>query len=216
MSKYEHMGVKMNKEKVLKIIIIIAVIIVLIILGSLIYRNNKLKQEIDYLKYDNKDLQNKVLSQEEKIHSIELNMDEIDKFVNEQKERKKDEEDIYYKAVNSLDNTIFLTDFENYTPNNNEIQITEKKAKEIAQKGFEESKRIASEGTDDIDSETVKIEEVVANNYFTRYYHQGNEYYDKIKRKCYAVQRENDMGCGVTVYVDVTTGLIIAGRAFGD
>lgn len=132
-------------------------------------------------------------------------------------EEYKKENDPYYKAVSNLDNTIFLTDFENYVPNNNDIEITEKKAKEIAQKGFEESKiRIAREGTDDIDSETVKIEEVVANNYFTRYYYQGNEFYNNIKRNCYAIQRQNDMGCGVTIYVDVSTGLIIAGRAFGD
>ena len=117
---------------------------------------------------------------------------------------------------NSNEPQIQIRPFENYAPNNNDIKITEKKAKEIAQKGFDESKRIASEGTDNTDSETVKIEEVVANNYFTRYYYQGNEFYDNIKRKCYAIQRENDMGCGVTIYVDVTTGLIIAGRAFGD
>lgn len=206
----------MNKEKRLKVIVIIAVIIDLIIFGSLLYRNNTLKQEIAQLKYDYKELQNSVLQQEENISNIKSNVNEIVEFINGEKEQKKIESDPYYKSVNNLDNTIFLTDFENYAPNNNDIKITEKKAKEIAQKGFEESKRIASEGTDDIDSETVKIEEVVANNYFTRYYYQGNELYDKIKRNCYAIQRENDMGCGVTIYVDVTTGLIIAGRAFGD
>lgn len=207
----------MNKEKWLKIIIVIAVIIDLIVFGSLIYRNNRLKQEIANLKYDYKELQNSVLLQEENISNIKSNIDEIAEFINEEKEHKKIESDPYYKAVNNLDNTIFLTDFENYAPNDNDIKITEKKAKEIAQKGFEESKsRIAGEGADDIASETIKIEEVVANNYFTRYYYQGNESYDNIKRNCYAIQRENDMGCGVTVYIDVTTGLIIAGEAFGD
>ena len=95
------------------------------------------------------------------------------------KEQKKIEDDPYYKAVNNLDSTIFLTDFENYALDNNDIKITEKKQKRW-------------------------------------YYYQSNELYDKIKRKCYAIQRENDMGCGVTIYVDVTTGWIIAGRAFGD
>lgn len=207
----------MNKEKWLKIIIVIAVILDLIIFGSLLYRNNRLKQEIANLKYNYKELQDSVLQQESNITNIKSNVDEITKFINDEKEQKEIENDPYYKAVNSLDNTIFLTDFENYTPNNNDIKITEKKAKEIAQNGFEESKsRIAGEGTDDIASETIKIEEVIANNYFTRYYYQGNENYDNIKRNCYAIQRENDMGCGVTVYIDVTTGLIIAGRAFGD
>ena len=28
--------------------------------------------------------------------------------------------------------------------------------------------------------------------------------------------RENDMGCGSMVYIDVTTGLIIGGQCFGD
>lgn len=206
----------MNKEKMLKIIVAIVVIIDLIIFGSLLYRNNKLKQEITNLKYDYKELESKLLSQNESISNIKSNVDEIVEFMNKEKEPKKIESNLYYKAVNSLDNTIFLTDFENYSPNNNDIKITEKRAKEIAQKGFEESKRIASEGTDDVNSETIKIEEIVANNYFTRYYYQENEFYDKIKRKCYAIQRENDMGCGVTIYIDVTTGLIIAGRAFGD
>ena len=206
----------MNKEKMLKIIVAIVVIIDLIIFGSLLYRNNKLKQEITNLKYDYKELESKLLSQNESISNIKSNVDEIVEFMNKEKEPKKIESNLYYKAVNSLDNTIFLTDFENYSPNNNDIKITEKRAKEIAQKVFEESKRIASEGTDDVNSETIKIEEIVANNYFTRYYYQENEFYDKIKRKCYAIQRENDMGCGVTIYIDVTTGLIIAGRAFGD
>lgn len=206
----------MNKEKCLKIIVVIAVIIDFIIFGILLCNNNRLKKEISYLKYDYKELQDSIFSQKENVSNIKSKLDEIVEFVNNEKEQEKIESDPYYNAVNNLDNTIFLKDFANYTPNNNDIKITEKKAKEIAQKGFDESKRIASEGTDNTDSETVKIEEVVANNYFTRYYYQGNEFYDNIKRKCYAIQRENDMGCGVMIYVDVTTGLIIAGRAFGD
>lgn len=206
----------MNKERYLKIIVGMAIIIDLIIFGGLLYSNNRLKQEISNLKHDYKELQNSVLLQKENISNLKASVDETVEFVNKEKEQKKIEDDPYYKAVNNLDNTIFLIDFKNYAPDNNDIKIEERKAKEIAQKGFEESKRIASEGTDDINSETVKIEEVTANNYFTRYYYQGNETYDKIKRNCYAIQRENDMGCGVTIYVDVTTGLIIAGEAFGD
>ncbi len=207
----------MNKEKMLKIIIIIAIIVDLIIFGSLLYSNYNLKKEISYLKYSYKELQDNVSEQGGNISSIESKINEIAEFVNEAKEQKNLENDPYYDAINNLDNTIFLTDFENYTPDNNDIKITEKKARDIAQKGFEESKmRIASEGTEDINSETVQIEEVFANNYFTRYYSQRDETYNKIKRNCYAIQRQNNMGCGVTVYVDVTTGLIIAGRAFGD
>ena len=130
----------MNKEKMLKIIVAIVVIIDLIIFGSLLYRNNKLKQEITNLKYDYKELESKLLSQNESISNIKSNLDEIVEFMNKEKEPKKIESNLYYKAVNSLDNTIFLTDFENYSPNNNDIKITEKRAKEIAQKVFEESK----------------------------------------------------------------------------
>ena len=40
--------------------------------------------------------------------------------------------------------------------------------------------------------------------------------YKNIIRKCYIVRRENEMGNGIKIYVDVTTGLIIGGAAFGD
>lgn len=207
----------MKKEKIIKIIVVIALAIDLIIFGSLLYSNNKLKQEIAYLQNNYKELQNSVSVQRGDISNIKSKIDEMTELTDDLKEQKKIESDPYYEAIKKSDNTIFLIDFENYAPNNNDIKITEKRAREIAQKGFEESKsRIASEGTDDIDSETVKIEEVFANNYFTRYYYQGDQTYDKIKRNCYAIQRQNDMGCGVTIYVDTTTGLIIAGRAFGD
>lgn len=207
----------MNKEKSFQIIVGLAIIADLIFFVSLLYSNNKLRKEIAYLKHNNIELQDCFAQQSERITNIEVKINQvIEPCVNEIREQKKIESDPYYKAVNDSDNTIFLTDFEKYVPNSNDVKITEQEARKIAQKGFEESKRIASEGTDDISSETIKMEEVFANNYFTRYYYQGNEVYDKIKRNCYVVQRENDMGCGVTIYVDATTGLIIAGRAFGD
>lgn len=207
----------MNKEKILKIIVAIAIIIDLIIFGSLLYNNKQLKKEIAYLKYNYKELQDSVSAQRENVSYITSKIDEMAELLDDEKKQKMNESDPYYEAINNLDNTIFLTDFENYAPNDNDIKITEKEAKEIAQKGFEESKsRIAREGTDDVDSETIKIEEVVANNYFTRYYYQGNQTYDSIKRNCYAIQRQNGMGCGATIYVDATTGLIVGGRAFGD
>lgn len=207
----------MNKEKILKIIIVIALAIDLIIFGSLLYSNKKLKQEIAYLQNNYNELQNSVSVQGGDISNIKSKVDEMTGLTDDLKEQKKIESDPYYEAIKNLDNTIFLIDFENYAPDNNNIKITENEAKEIAQKGFEESKsRIAGEGTDDVDSETIKTEEVFANNYFTRYYYQGNQIYSDIKRNCYAIQRQNDNGCGVTIYVDITTGLIIGGRAFGD
>ena len=76
--------------------------------------------------------------------------------------------------------------------------------------------RIASEGVTDTVSESVVIDEVVANNFFTRKYNQGDKSYTNIKRKAYIFKKENYMGNGVNVYVDVNSGLIIGGRAFGD
>ena len=77
-------------------------------------------------------------------------------------------------------------------------------------------KRIAGEGADNKESEIVRIEEESPNNYFTRYINDGDEIYTNIKRKCYIISRENEMGNGVKIYVDATTGLIIGGGAFGD
>ena len=119
--------------------------------------------------------------------------------------------------VNSLDAKIFLTDFKNYSPNSNEIKVSEEKAKEIAENGFNESKsRIAGEGTEDTEKEYIKIKEVSPNSYFTRKYNEGTDVYTSIKRKAYVITKENSMGNGVSIYVDTDTGLIIGGEAFGD
>lgn len=124
-------------------------------------------------------------------------------------------EESHNQAIDNIDTTIFLQNFENYAPVNNEVRITETQAKEIAEKGFEET--IYSNGmrVNNVSSETIKVEEVCANNYFTRRYDEPDEVYTEIKRKCYIVQREDVMKCGVAIYVDVTTGLIIGGYAFG-
>ena len=66
------------------------------------------------------------------------------------------------------------------------------------------------------ENQTIRIEDVVANNFFTADHNLISKIYSNIKRKCYVFIRENDMGCGAMVYVDVTTGLIIGGQCFGD
>ena len=117
----------------------------------------------------------------------------------------------------NLDESVYLTDFENYNIDSNEVKISEERAKEIAEIGFQESAaRIAGEGIDDTESEYIEIREVSPNNYFTRKYSEATEVYTNIKRKAYVVTKENNMGNGVMIYVDVTTGLIIGGAAFGD
>ena len=55
-----------------------------------------------------------------------------------------------------------------------------------------------------------------ANNYFTSTYKEPREIYKNIKRNCFVVSRENEMGCGIKIYVDAQTGLIIGGEAYGD
>lgn len=207
----------MKDEKKYKIIIAIAVIIDLIIFGSLIYSNRNLKNEVNALSKKILDLESSLEKQGSQIYEadkkISNTISENDK-TEKQKEYESNPNNI---AVKNLDKNIFLTDFESYKPENNDIKISESKAKEIAQKGFEESKkRIAGEGADNNSSETVKIEQINANNYFTRLSDQSDEIYKEISRKCYVIQRENDIGNGISIYVDVSTGLIIGGQAYGD
>ena len=134
---------------------------------------------------------------------------------------KQDSEDViisnFNNSVDALDEKYFVKDPENYSVDSVEIKISESKAKEIAEQGFKESaSRIAGEGIDDTAEENIRIDEVYPNNYFTRKYREYDDIYNTHKRKCYVVTKANDMGNGVSVYVDVTTGLIIGGYAFGD
>ena len=207
----------MKKENLMKLFLIIAIIADLAIFGSLILSNMKLKDEIAYLKNENKDIQDKLLAQSGDIKNLENKYNENAEFIDGLKEQEKIKQDPFYEAISNLNNTVFLTDFDNYNPDSNEIKITEKEAKKIAQKGFDESKsRIAAEGVDNIASEkTILALGGILER--TRYYYQRNENYDNLKRKCYAItRRQSDLGNGITVYVDVTTGLIIGGMAFGD
>lgn len=139
----------------------------------------------------------------------------------EQKRQEEEQNDAsivrYNEMTENLDESIYLTDFENYNINSNEVKISEEKAKEIAEIGFQESAaRIAGEGVRDTEKEYIEIREVSPNNYFTCKYSEATKVYTNIKRKAYVVTKENNMGNGVMIYVDVTTGLIIGGSAFGD
>lgn len=150
----------------------------------MLYNQKQLKSEIRTLTSNINELDNIINNQRnENKEMLEKVNKVLDKTQKELDEKEKIENDIYYDAISRLDKTIFLTDFENYNPSDNDIKISENRAKQIAQIGFEESKRIAGEGTDNIESETLKIEEVTANNYFTRYYFQSDEVYNNIKRK---------------------------------
>ncbi len=126
-------------------------------------------------------------------------------------------EDKRNKMIENLEEKVFVLDIKNYAPDSDKIQISENKAKEIAQIGFTESAlRIAGEGTENKKSETIKVEEVYPNNYFTRKSREADYTNFAVKRTAYVITRTNDMGNGVSIFVDATTGLIIGGKAFGD
>ena len=130
-----------------------------------------------------------------------------------------DPEYINDQGVKNLDSTYFVTDPANYNPDDTGKQkiSSNDRVKQIAQIGFDESaKRIAGEGTENKESEIVSTETVSPNNYFTRLYSESDRVYTNIKRECFVVTRKNDLGCGVSIYIDSVTGLIIGGRAFGD
>ncbi len=121
------------------------------------------------------------------------------------------------KAVEELDPDYFVTDFENYEVKDEIKKFKEGEISQIAQIGFEESaKRIAGEGAENKDSETIEIEEIIPNNYFTRKYRESDEVYKDLKMTAYVVTRENDIGNGIKIYIDMATGLIVGGEAFGD
>ena len=141
----------------------------------------------------------------------------VDAKKEEEKKQRLEFERKYNEAINNLDKSVFLVDVDNYNPESNDIKISEEKAKEIAQKGFEESaRRISEEGASNKETERVQIREESPNNYFTRYIYDGDKIYMNKKRKCYVITRENDIGNGISILVDVTTGIIIGGYAFGD
>ena len=117
------------------------------------------------------------------------------------------------RVKNRLDK-IFLKDFKNYNPSSSEIKISQSDAEKIVEIGFEEAATVGEAGYKE--SQKVRVEEVIANNFFTMDHNCITELYQNIKRKCYVFTRENEMGCGAMVYVDVTTGLIIGGGCFGD
>lgn len=189
---------------------------------EIVKENNK-TEEISTEKINDEEIK------KENTNSEEINIDntivqndiaeEINKAytTDEQKNQRLEFERKFNEAVNNLDRAVFLVDIENYNPQSNEITISETEAKKIAQKGFEESaRRIAGEGADNKESETIRIDEKSPNNYFTRYIYDGDKMYTNIKRNCYIITRENEMGNGISIYVDATTGLIIGGNAFGD
>lgn len=123
----------------------------------------------------------------------------------------------YDLAIDNLDTNYFVTDFETYKSNDENKNLTNEQISKIAQIGFEESaKRIAGEGASNKETEQIKLEEIIPNNYFTRKYRKSDANYPNLKMTAYVVSRENEMGCGIKIYIDPSTGLIVGGMAYGD
>ena len=131
-----------------------------------------------------------------------------------QKKTREDWKKTFDERVENRSDTIFLKDFENYNPGSSEIKITQKEAEKIADIGFEEAGTIGEAG--EKENQIVHIDEVYANNFFTMDHNCISKMYSNIRRKCYIFSRENEIGNGSLVYIDVTTGLIIGGQCFGD
>lgn len=212
-----------QKQKIITVIAVLVLIIVgiaeVVFFCSVYRRIGETENEILQLKSELSSLKSLYDSQEIKQATNQDNIVSITRRIEDAEKKLQQltaKDDPFKIAIDNLDKSVFVTDPENYAPDSDEVKITEKQAQKIAKKGFEESKsRIAGEGADNIDSETVVLESRVANNYFTRYGTEGNKSYST-PRKCYVITRTNEMRNGISIYVDATTGLIIGGDAFGD
>ena len=123
----------------------------------------------------------------------------------------------YDKAVDNLNPDFFVKDFESYVPGEEIKNLNESQISNIAEKGFEESaKRIAGEGASNKETETIVMQEIIPNNYFTRKYQEKVEIYKELKMNAYVVTRENEMHCEIKIYIDPSTELIVGGEAYGD
>lgn len=182
--------------------------------------NTTIKSRDDFKESTHAAVENITNTVSNTISSTTTTMENIaETYTNTASINSNDPEYINDQGVKNLDSTYFVTDPANYNPDDTGKQKISSKdrVKQIAQIGFDESaKRIAGEGTENKESEIVSTETVSPNNYFTRLYSEYDRVYTNIKRECFVVTRKNDLGCGVSIYIDSVTGLIIGGSAFGD
>lgn len=123
----------------------------------------------------------------------------------------------YDNKVENLDTNFFATNIDEFMNEYNlaSSKISEEEASKIAERGFEEAERIC--GAYDISTQTVTRETIKPNNFYTRKYREGDDVYTQYEVDCYVFTRVDDMQLnGVKVYVDVKTGKIVGGGAFGD
>ena len=119
------------------------------------------------------------------------------------------------EQVDNLNTQIFVKDFDSFYQEYQKAtgEISQERAAEIAEIGFEEAKRVVGE----YDKETQECREieVTPNNFFTRKYNERD------RTELYTVQgyvfsRKDEMGNGVQIYVDKKLGKIVGASAFGD
>ena len=119
------------------------------------------------------------------------------------------------EQVDNLNTQIFVKDFDSFYQEYQSAtgEITQERAEEIAEIGFEEAERIVG----DYDKETQEcIElEITPNNFFTRKYNEGDKT-ASYTVEGYAISRQDGMGNGVQIYVDKRLGKIVGASAFGD
>lgn len=238
------MGEK-NKKKFMQLFTIIAIIILLFTLYVLLDRTKKLEKRIteqeeviqrlnSFVSYEKELLKEPKQTDFEKdtdeaVHAISNTISNTISSTPEIMEniantttsyiQNQDQESLNNNNPYSLDKAYFVIDPENYKPDHeNKTKISSQdKIKQIAQIGFDESaKRIAGEGAENKASEKITTETVSPNNYFTRFQSEHDKIYTDVKVECFVVTRTNEMGCGIKIYIDSVSGLIIGGSAFGD
>ena len=119
------------------------------------------------------------------------------------------------EQVDNLNTQIFVKDFDSFYQEYQKAtgKISQERAAEIAEVGFEEAKRVVGE----YDKETQECREieVTPNNFFTRKYNEGDRT-EPYTVQGYAFSRKDEMGNGVQIYVDKKLGKIVGASAFGD
>ena len=121
----------------------------------------------------------------------------------------------YDKKVDNLNTQIFVKDFDSFYQEyqNGTGEISQERAEEIVEVGFEEAERVV--GNYDKETQECTEIEVRPNNFFTRKYSEGDKM-EQYTVQVYAFSRQDDMGNGVQIYVDKRLGKIVGARAFGD
>ncbi len=119
------------------------------------------------------------------------------------------------EQVDNLNTQIFVKDFDSFYQEYQKAtgKISQERAAEIAEVGFEEAKRVVGE----YDKETQECREieVTPNNFFTRKYSERDRT-EPYTVQGYAFSRKDEMGNGVQIYVDKKLGKIVGASAFGD